>query len=110
MSELRENQNEYGNDILTLTDDDGNALELEHLDTLEYQGDTYMAFIPAEMSAEDEYELMILRGEPEEGTGEEILSTVEDEDLLETVFQMFSERLENYFEEQEQEELSREGY
>ena len=38
------------------------------------------------------------------------MSTVEDEDLLETVFQMFSERLENYFEEQEQEELSREGY
>ena len=54
MSEMKENQNEYGNDILTLTDDDGNTLELEHLDTLEYQGDTYMAFIPAEMSVEDE--------------------------------------------------------
>jgi uncharacterized protein YrzB (UPF0473 family) len=110
MSEMKENQNEYGNDILTLTDDDGNTLELEHLDTLEYQGDTYMAFIPAEMSVEDEYELMILRVEPEEGTGEEILATIEDEDLLQTVFQIFSERLENYFEEQEQEELSREGY
>ena len=109
MSEMKENQNEYGNDILTLTDDDGNTLELEHLDTLEYQGDTYMAFIPAEMSVE-EYELMILRVEPEEGTGEEILATIEDEDLLQTVFQIFSERLENYFEEQEQEELSREGY
>ena len=53
---------------------------------------------------------MILRVEPEEGTGEEILATIEDEDLLQTVFQIFSERLENYFEEQEQEELSREGY
>lgn len=110
MSELKENKNEYGNDILTLTDDEGNTLELEHLDTLEHQGETYMAFIPAEMSVEDEYELMILRVEPDEQTGEEILATIQDEQLLEQVFQLFSERLENYFEEQEAEELRREGY
>lgn len=110
MSELKENKNEYGNDILTLTDDEGNTLELEHLDTLEHQGETYMAFIPAEMSVEDEYELMILRMEPDEQTGEEILATIQDEQLLEQVFQLFSERLENYFEEQEAEELRQEGY
>lgn len=110
MSELKENKNEYGNDILTLTDDEGNTLELEHLDTLEHQGETYMAFIPAEMSVEDEYELMILRVEPDEQTGEEILATIQDEQLLEQVFQLFSERLENYFEEQEAEELRQEGY
>lgn len=110
MGELKENKNEYGNDILTLTDDEGNTLELEHLDTLEHQGETYMAFIPAEMSVEDEYELMILRVEPDEQTGEEILATIEDEALLEQVFQLFSRRLEDYFEEQEAEELRREGY
>ena len=73
MSTLSQNQDGYGNDFLTLTDDEGNQLELEHLDTLEYEGETYMAFIPAEMSLSDEYELMILRVEPDEQTGEEIL-------------------------------------
>jgi hypothetical protein len=36
---------EYGNDFITLTDEEGNQLELEHLDTLEYNGATYMAFV-----------------------------------------------------------------
>ena len=38
MSTLSQNQDGYGNDFLTLTDDEGNQLELEHLDTLEYEG------------------------------------------------------------------------
>ena len=40
MSTLSQNQDGYGNDFLTLTDDEGNQLELEHLDTLEYEGET----------------------------------------------------------------------
>ena len=40
---------EYGNDFITLTDEDGNEIELEHLDTVEYNNQTYMAFLPAEM-------------------------------------------------------------
>lgn len=110
MSTLSQNQDGYGNDFLTLTDDEGNQLELEHLDTLEYEGETYMAFIPTEMSLSDEYELMILRVEPDEQTGEEILATVEDEELLEKVFEIFSQRLEDYYEEQEEEEARKEGY
>lgn len=110
MSTLSQNQDGYGNDFLTLTDDEGNQLELEHLDTLEYEGENYMAFIPAEMSLSDEYELMILRVEPDEQTGEEILATVEDEDLLEKVFEIFSQRLEDYYEELEEEEARKEGY
>ena len=31
---------EYGNDFITLTDEDGNEIELEHLDTVEYNGQT----------------------------------------------------------------------
>ena len=38
---------EYGNDFITLTDEEGNQIELEHLDTLEYNGETYMAFVEA---------------------------------------------------------------
>ena len=90
---------EYGNDYVTLTDEDGNELELEHLDTLEYKGNTYFAFIPAEMELADSYELIIMKAEEE--NGEEILVTIDDEDELDEMFQIFSERLEDSFEDEE---------
>ena len=37
----------FGPDFITITDEDGNEFELEHLDTIEYNGQTYMAFFPA---------------------------------------------------------------
>ena len=44
---------EYGNDFVTLIDEDGNEVEFEHIDTVEYNGVTYLAFIPAEISIEE---------------------------------------------------------
>ena len=67
---------EYGNDFVVLTDEDGREIELEHLDTVEYNGQTYMAFIPAEMSLEDAYELMIMKVELEDDG--EIYESIED--------------------------------
>ena len=112
MSTMQDKADEYGNSLITLTDDEGTELQLEHLDTLEYDGQTYMAFIPAEMSLDEEYQLMILKVELEEGTGEELLVSVEDEDILGTVFEKFSERLESAWSEEENEEeaLRQEGY
>ena len=37
---------EYGNDFVTLIDEDGNEVEFEHIDTVEYNGVTYLAFYP----------------------------------------------------------------
>lgn len=90
--------NEYGNDFITLTDEEGNEVELEHLDTLEYEGETYMAFVeaaetPEEELEEDTAELIILKVEPA-ADGEDMLVTLEDEDLLDKIFGMFVERLE----------------
>ena len=91
---------EYGNNFVVLTDENGKEIELEHLDTVEYNGQTYMAFIPAEMSVEDAYELIIMKTELEEN-GEELLVTLDDEDEEAELFQIFSERLEEAFEEEE---------
>ena len=44
---------EFGPNFVTVTDEDGNEFELEHLDTLEYNGQTYMAFFPAVEGTED---------------------------------------------------------
>ena len=91
---------EYGNDFITLTDEDGNEIELEHLDTVEYNNQTYMAFLPAEMSLDDAYELILMKVELEED-GEEMLVTLDDEDEEAEMFQIFSERLEETFEDDE---------
>lgn len=98
---------EYGNDFVVLTDEDGREIELEHLDTVEYNGQTYMAFLPAEMSLEDAYELFILKVELEDD-GEEVLVSLDDEDEEAEMFQIFSERLEETFEDGDESEDSEE--
>ena len=90
---------EYGNNFVVLTDENGKEIELEHLDTVEYNGQTYMAFIPAEMNLDDAYELMIMKVELEDN-GEEALVTLDDEDEEAEMFQIFSERLEETFEDE----------
>ena len=90
---------EFGANFVTITDEDGNDLELEHLDTIEYNGQMYMAFFPAEMDEqdpedvpdEDEIGLIILKIIQE--NGEEVLSTLDNEDELEAVYEKFMEEL-----------------
>ena len=86
----------FGPDFITVTDEDGNEFELEHLDTLEYNGQTYMAFFPAVHEGEgeekeDEYGLIILKAITVDG--EEQLSTLDSEEELEEVYQQFMETL-----------------
>lgn len=83
---------QYGSDFITVTDDDGNEFELEHLDTIEYAGALYMAFLPADMDENDEdYGMVILKVVEE--NGEEILSTVDDDGEMEAVYNKFMEQL-----------------
>ena len=63
---------DYGNDFIVLTDEDGNEIELEHLSTLEYEAETYMAFVEANPDPEtildpDSAELIILKVIDEDG-------------------------------------------
>ena len=95
---------DFGNDFVVLSDEEGNEYEFEHLDTLEHNGVTYMAFVPAEMSLGEEDELVIMKL-VNEGTDEEMLESVVDDDELEPVFGLFLERLQNlYFDDVEDEE------
>ena len=59
--------NQYGSDFITITDDDGNEFELEVLSTLEYDGNTYLAVIPAADSLEElQLEVSILKSMEED--------------------------------------------
>ncbi len=89
---------EYGPDFISLTDEDGNEFELEHVDTIEYNGQVYMAFFPADTDEEDKGEgqeeedgLIILKVVEEDG--EEQLSTLDSEEELEEVYEKFMESL-----------------
>ena len=90
---------EFGPDIITLTDEDGNDIELEYVDALEYNGATYMAFFPVveegktdeEIENDEEYGLVILKSEL--SNGEELLVTIEDEDELNEVYDKFMEQI-----------------
>ena len=89
---------EYGPDFVSVTDDEGNEFELEHLGTLEYSGVTYMAFVPADMDEDDEdYGLILLKVIEE--NGEELLADIDNEQELEQVYEQFMEQL---FEDEEE--------
>ena len=91
---------QYGSDFISIVDDDGNEFELEVLSTLEYNGNTYLAVIPAAESLEElELEVSILKSTEE--NGEAILSTIEDEEELEAVYDLIMDSL---YEEEEDEE------
>lgn len=71
----------YGSDFMTIEDEDGTQYELEILTTLEYNGCTYLAVIPADN--EGDYEVSILKSVDEDG--ESILCAIEDEQELQAV-------------------------
>ena len=83
---------EYGNDFVTLIDEDGNEVEFEHIDTVEYQGTTYLAFIPAELSIEEDAEVVIMQIVEEDG--EEMIEAVEDDAVADAEFNLVMERAE----------------
>ncbi|MDY3014178.1 MAG: DUF1292 domain-containing protein [Evtepia sp.] len=87
---------EYSANFITVTDDDGNEFELEHLDTIEFNGETYLAFFPAvsedsEENNEEELGLVILKVIRE--NGEELLSTLDSDEETDAVYNEFMKEL-----------------
>lgn len=88
---------EFGPNFVTLTDDEGNDIELEYVDALEHNGSTYMAFFPVveedseDEENEEEYGLVILKSQME--NGEEFLVTIDDEEEIDKVYDLFMEQI-----------------
>ena len=88
---------EFGPNFVTLTDDEGNDIELEYVDALEHNGTTYMAFFPVveedseDEENEEEYGLIILKSQME--NGEEFLVTIEDKEEIDKVYDLFMEQI-----------------
>lgn len=83
---------QYGSDFLTITDEDGTEYELEVLSTVEYNGETYLAVIPAGESQETlQLEVTILKSIEEDG--EPILCAIDDEAELQAVYDLIMDSL-----------------
>jgi len=83
-------EDQYGSDFMTIINEDGTEFELEVLSTLEYNGFTYLAVVPAGAEEED-LEVSILKSVEEDG--EPILCAIEDEEELQAVYDLIMDEL-----------------
>ncbi len=85
---------DFINEVLILTDEDGNEIECEVLDTIEYEGSKYVVLL----SDDNDEELVILEEIPALDNPDDIdYEGLESEELLETIFNMFRERNKDKF-------------
>ena len=84
---------QFGSDYMTIVDEDGQEYELEVLTTMEWNGGTYLAVIPAGMDDEEEGSLEVSILKSVEEDGEPILCAVEDERELETVYELIMQQI-----------------
>ncbi len=82
----------YGSDFMTIIDEDGTEYELEVLSTVEFNGFTYMAVIPAGSDEDAQPEVSILKSVEEED-GEPILCPPDSDEELETVYNLIMDQL-----------------
>ena len=87
---------EFGPNFIFLTQEDAYEIELEYVDAIEVDGQTYMAFFPtvddeADEAAAEEFGLVILKSITE--NGEELLSTLDSDEELNRVYDLFMEQL-----------------
>ena len=84
---------DYGSDFMTSVDEDGTEYELEILTTLEYNGYTYMAVVPADGDNNDLDPLSVSILKSVDENGESILCAIEDEAELQAVNDLIMEQL-----------------
>lgn len=88
--------------IVTLTDENGNEVSFEYLDLIEYQGAEYVVLLPVEGNEDDE--VIILKVEAIPGNDEEEnYVSVEDEETMYAVFDIFREHFADEFDFEDEE-------
>lgn len=94
-------------DLYTLVDEEGQEQMFELLDSLEYKGDTYYALTPyledAEAILADDGEVVILKSTYE--NNEEVLVSVDDDDLFDKLGDLFMDRFAELFEDEDTVEI-----
>ena len=95
MDEEKNNMSEELDNIIVLNDENGDEVEFEFLDVIEYEGEEYVVLLPTD--SEEEGEVVILKVEDTDSEEEESYVSVEDEEILTKVFEMFKEKFKDEF-------------
>ncbi len=86
--------------IIILNDEEGNEVKFEFLDLVELDDEEYVVLLPVtEEGEEEEGEVVILKVEDtdDENAEEESYVSIEDEDILNKVFEIFKEKFKDDF-------------
>lgn len=86
--------------IVILNDEEGNEVKFEFLDLVELDEEEYVVLLPVtEEGEEEEGEVVILKVEDtdEEDAEEESYVSIEDEEVLNKVFEIFKEKFKDDF-------------
>lgn len=89
-------ENEELNNIIILNDEDGQEVQFEFLDLIEYNEEEYVILLPVE-ETEEAGEVVILKVEHTESDEEESYVGVEDEEELNAVFAIFKDKFKDEF-------------
>ena len=80
---------EFGDNFVTMVDENGEEFVLELLETIDYKDASYTAFLPTDLDENDpDYGLVLLRNAVDEN-GEEVYDTIDDDDELDEVYEQF---------------------
>ena len=97
---MEENNNEELDNIVILNDEEGNEVKFEFLDLIELDNEEYVVLLPVtEEGEEEEGEVVILKVEDndDDESEEESYVSIDDEDTLDKVFEMFKEKFKDDF-------------
>ena len=94
--ENNENEMEELDNIIILNDEEGKEVKFEFLDLIEYENEEYVILLPAD-EEEDSDEVVILKVEDTDSDEEESYVSVDDENVLNEVFEIFKEKFKDEF-------------
>ena len=85
--------------IIVLNDENGKEVPFEFLDLIELDGEQYVVLLPAEETEDEDEagEVVILKVEDTDDDEEESYVSVDDEDTLNKVFEIFKEKFKDEF-------------
>ena len=83
--------------IIVLNDENGDEIEFEFLDLIEYDGEEYVVLLPNDEEDDDAGEVVILKLEDTDNEEEESYVSVDDEEVLQAVFDIFKEKFKDEF-------------
>ena len=92
----REDFEEDLDNIIVLNDEEGKEVRFEFLDLIEYENEEYVILLPAE-GDDDAGEVVILKVEDTDSEEEESYVSVDDEETLNAVFQIFKDKFKDEF-------------